>query len=408
MRAYDVVVVGAGINGAAAAYHLVSLGVRRVLVVDGGGDSATAASAAVISTHYPWLPETLLATAGLTAFEQMPDEIGVDPWVSRDGVDHLVGARHAGAVRESVRAQVSRGVPIELEDVATASRRWPDVHPGSTALVVHEHRGGCVDPVRVTGGYLAGALRAGADVLRASVERFVIRRGRVVGVATTDGEVAAGSVVLAAGVGAGPVLRRSGLSVPFTPRRVRTATFRAATGPVRAPVLLDLSGGWWMRGDRSGTVTVGLELALPDPTGARVGTLDDTWFHAMCAARVRARLPRAGTLTHVSSRSALVAMSPTGRIVVDRLPELDGAVGVLADCGTALKMAPAIGRAVAEWVFGDRPASHDLTPFALPLAQNVDDGRDGYGRFATTARLLRERATHLCTTPAPERKMHAD
>ena len=77
---YDVLVVGAGVVGVSAAYHLAKLGGVRVCVVERGPVCAggTAKSCAIVRSHYAIASDTQLTLGSLEMFHNVPDDLG-DP-----------------------------------------------------------------------------------------------------------------------------------------------------------------------------------------------------------------------------------------------------------------------------------------------------------------------------------------
>src|SRR5580692_9265308 len=80
MTTADVVIIGAGVNGAAAAYNLVSRGVKKVVllekyVIASGG---TGRSAAIIRQHYSNEELIRMAKRSVEIFHNFDDEIGGD------------------------------------------------------------------------------------------------------------------------------------------------------------------------------------------------------------------------------------------------------------------------------------------------------------------------------------------
>ena len=71
MKTADVVIVGAGVNGASTAFHLAQAGMRNVVVVERHhvAAGATGKSGALVRMHYTNEPETRLALESLRYFQ---------------------------------------------------------------------------------------------------------------------------------------------------------------------------------------------------------------------------------------------------------------------------------------------------------------------------------------------------
>src|SRR5438067_6591750 len=101
----DVVVVGAGVVGASAAFHLAARGVRRVVVCERRWPAAgaTGKSGALVRTHYTNEPEARLARASLDYFHHWQDMVGRgDCGFLRCGMVRLVAPESEAKLRANV------------------------------------------------------------------------------------------------------------------------------------------------------------------------------------------------------------------------------------------------------------------------------------------------------------------
>src|SRR4051812_13534123 len=88
MQTADVVIIGAGVNGASTAFHLVKAGVKKVVVVERShlAAGATGKSGALVRMHYTNAPETRLAFESLRYFQHWGDLVGGDCGFQRVGL----------------------------------------------------------------------------------------------------------------------------------------------------------------------------------------------------------------------------------------------------------------------------------------------------------------------------------
>ena len=88
----DVVIVGAGVIGAATAFHLSLLGAGDVLVLDRAtvGSGMSCRSSALVRMHYTFGPEVELAVRSDAMFEAWPDLTGRPGCVRRTGFVRIV------------------------------------------------------------------------------------------------------------------------------------------------------------------------------------------------------------------------------------------------------------------------------------------------------------------------------
>jgi D-hydroxyproline dehydrogenase subunit beta len=224
-----VVVIGAGIVGAAVARELATAGVP-VTVVDraasAGGTSAAGEGNLLVSDKGPG-DELSLALRSLTLWSglaaALPDELGpAFPGIEHEAKGGLVVATTASgalALADFAASQRTAGVAANRLDAATVASLEPDLTRDFTAAV-HYPQDAQVQPAIATEALLASARRRGA-VVRQGVEVLgpVMDGPRLAGVRTSAGDLPADHVVVAAGPWSAEVARRLGVVLPVRPRR---------------------------------------------------------------------------------------------------------------------------------------------------------------------------------------------
>ena len=127
----DVVIVGGGVNGVAAAFQLAKRGVRKVVVLERRqlGAGATGKSGALVRCHYANVPESQLTLESLRIFRNWDDEVGhggsgFDPI----GFIQVVSTQDADKLRANVAAQQAIG-PAQ-PNFADCPARQPRHDPG--------------------------------------------------------------------------------------------------------------------------------------------------------------------------------------------------------------------------------------------------------------------------------------
>ncbi|GAA1844679.1 NAD(P)/FAD-dependent oxidoreductase [Agromyces salentinus] len=228
--ASDVVIVGAGIVGAACARALAVSGLRVTVLERGAAASGTSAKGEgnlLVSDKGPGAELDLAVYAASlwpALVAELADELGpAFPELEYERKGGLVVATtEAGSAPLLAFAASQRTAGIDARPVAlgTALELEPWLNPAITAAV-HYPDDAQVQPVIATEALLASARNHGA-IVRTGVEVTGATRdatGRIVGVTTTDGDVAAGAVLIAAGPWSGEVARAFGVSLPVRPRR---------------------------------------------------------------------------------------------------------------------------------------------------------------------------------------------
>jgi len=190
MRTADVVIVGGGVTGVSIAFHLVGLGVRRVLVLERKflGSGGTGRSVGIVRQLYPTRETSEMVLRSLAVFERFGDAVGGEAGYVRTGA--LIGVSPAmrPTLEQTLELQRGIGIKAEILDPRDMGRVEPRIDPAGLGAVLWEPGSGYGDPAAVTAGFAGGARRRGATIEQ-GVEVVAIRReaDRVVGVDTAGG-----------------------------------------------------------------------------------------------------------------------------------------------------------------------------------------------------------------------------
>jgi sarcosine oxidase subunit beta len=220
----DVLVIGGGIAGASAAYHLAGLGDRVALLERGEiASGASGVNAGQIDSigwgHAPDLQAHLTA-GSMEIFERVQLDHGEDIEFRRSGALQAIrtGEEH-DFTRERVAALRARGHAVELLTIREARAIEPALSPTLLGAMYSPLRSQA-DPVKATRALVRLAERAGARVLIGhEVLTIAARAGGGYALGTAAGDVVAGVVVIAAGAWCGPVGVMLHLDVPIVPVR---------------------------------------------------------------------------------------------------------------------------------------------------------------------------------------------
>jgi glycine/D-amino acid oxidase-like deaminating enzyme len=246
MNRTRVVVIGAGIVGAACARELASSGFD-VLVLDrgrpAGGTTSHGEGNVLVSDKGPGA-ELALAQLSARLWPQILAEIAVtDPRAAaatefdpKGGIVVATTEAGARALTAFAAAQAAAGVRTERLTAAEVAAAEPGLTREVTAAVRYPEDAQ-VQPAGAALALLGAALAAGAR-LRTDTEvtGAVVRGGRITGVRTPDEVIEADVVVNAAGPWSGPVSARLGAPVAVRPRRGEVLVTTPMPGVVRHKV----------------------------------------------------------------------------------------------------------------------------------------------------------------------------
>jgi D-amino-acid dehydrogenase len=347
-------VVGSGIAGVSAAYHLARCGVEVLVVDDARPGVATAAGAGIVS---PWAAadEEHFVLAGPAA-GYYPELVAAlaedtDEPTSYTVVGGLVVSPDDNALRAVHHRVAARAAEhpaageVSLLDSAQARALFPPLAPGLAA--VHVGGGARVDGRQMRASLLAAARRRGAGLCTgtASLTPDGVR---------VDGELlGADAVVVAAGAWSGELVASLGVDLPVAPQRGQITHLGVAADQDTAtwPVVSPLGSGHYL-------------LAFPDARVV-VGATRETgsgFDHRVTAAGQLEVLEQALTVapglrdaTLLETRVGFRPATPDGRPVLGPLPGHPNVVLATGFGPTGLTVAPLAGALVADVVLGDPP-----------------------------------------------------
>jgi sarcosine oxidase, subunit beta len=365
----EVVVVGGGISGTAAAYELARAGVSVTLVEK--GELASMASGWTLagvrqSGRHP--SELPLAQAAVRRWKTLGEELGADIEYRQEGNLRLARApEEVPIIARLVEEQQQLGLDLEfLPDPASVRAVAPAL--SDTVLAAsHCPTDGHANPIATVRAFAEAARRYGAAIRTGTeVTAIAVVGGRVTGVHTTDGPVGADVVVLAAGVYTDRLCELAGLTLPLKVAHV------AVVQTIPLPPLIRQVIGV-ANGDFAGRQEVGGRMRVTGdsfPWGWLDGPLGPEDVQPPAWA-VRVALDRAGAVLPAFSGAkvarvwgGLIDLTPDELPVIERAPEVEGLIVAAGFSGHGFCLGPVTGRIVADLALGRAPAL-PLAPFAL-------------------------------------------
>ncbi|OBF44829.1 FAD-dependent oxidoreductase [Mycolicibacterium peregrinum] len=351
----DVVIVGGGLEGAAAAWALSQRGVTDVTVLERNtvGSGMTGKSSGIVRCHYGVSSLAAMATVGLEVFENAEQIFGTDIGFRQTGYVVGVGEPNVDNLRKSLAAQREVGVQTEEIDAAEVAKLWPWADLEPFAAFGWEARGGYGDAYQTAQAFAVSARAAGVRIMQgANVTALVLDDGSVTGVELADGtRISAGTVVVATGVWTRPFLAPYGVDVPIRVHREQIVMIKPGvdTGPV--PVFSDLVSLQYIRPEPNGELLFGnsdlAALEPADPDGYLNRATDD--FVDLTVDKVGDRFPGFGDAAISGSYAGCYDVTPDWNPVISTTG-IDGLLVAAGFSGHGFKIAPAVGNLVADLV----------------------------------------------------------
>jgi sarcosine oxidase subunit beta len=287
--------------------------------------------------------------------------------------------QHLDYLRRNFERQVGLGLQrVEMLSREEIIHRVPQLRSDDILGGSFCATDGFVDPYSVMKGFMAAAEEHGAKLWRnVEVTGIGVDARGVSGVRTTKGNVAARTVVNAAGPWAAHVARMAGVDLPILPlRRMLVPTEPFSGLPDRLPMVIDMSTGFHFRPEG-----LGLLMAWNDPeeTPGFKTTFDPAFIEKILTHAVN-RVPCFEDLQVNPQRAwaGLYAVTPDHHAIIGPAPGLPGLFFANGFSGHGVMHSPATGRITADLI--------------LHGASSLLDARDlGLERFAE-GRMLEETA----------------
>ena len=366
-------IIGGGVMGASIAYHLVQRGQKEVLLLekeDFFGTGATGRCAGGIRYQFSTEINIKLSQVSLPMLASFHQDHHQEIDYQECGYLLLLTT---GPVmeqfRKNVELQHSLGVNTEWLDGDEIRRRLPmmvldDIQAGT----IHA-KDGLADPNGVTMGYVGHAQQLGARLLTGvEVTGVTSASGRITGVKTGGGAIAAPVVINAAGPWAGLVGTMAGVDIPITPlRRQMVTTTPLPEIPGDFPFVIDFEKSLYFHREGDGLLT---GMSNPNERPGFDQDVDPDWELVAMEAAV-ARMPlleRAGMVSHWAG---LYEVTPDAHPIFGATP-LEGFYVCGGFSGHGFMHGPVSGLLMAEIVLDG--ASHTVDVSSLDLAR-FEEGR---------------------------------
>lgn len=363
-RTASVVVIGGGAVGCSIAYHLARRGVRDVVVLEREtvGSGTTSKAAGGIRAQFGTEPEIRFSLEGQRVLETFKEEFGGEPGFQRIGYLFLISSTEALRGFETrIALQRRLGVDVRVITPKEAQAIVPALNVDDLVAAVWGPQDGVAGPAEVTAGFARRARELGARIVEGvETTGLTLDGGRVRGVTTSDGTIAAPVVVNAAGPAAARVGRLAGLALPVYPRRRHifyTEPFPEVPGPV--PITTDTGSGFYFRKEMQQLLlSPGDVQDIGDDQAAPVD------WNMMEEAVTKAihRVPVIERARIAGGWAGLRPLTPDDHAIIGWAPGVEGFFLAVGWGGHGFQHSPATGRLVAEWIIDGRP-SMDLSLF---------------------------------------------
>ncbi|HBY92556.1 MAG: FAD-binding oxidoreductase [Ardenticatenaceae bacterium] len=367
----DVVIVGGGINGTSIACNLARRGVRVTLVEkDFIAAGPTGRSSAIIRQHYSNEVTARMALRSLRVWQNFRDAVGGDAGFTQTGF--LLGAPQSNleALKANIALQQRVGIDTRFVTPQEMKELEPHVSTEDVAGAAYEPEAGYADPAAAANAFAAAARRFGASILQgARVTGIQAAAGRVTGITTSQGVIAAGAVVIAAGPWTPLLARTADVEMPVTTCRVQVCFYRWPEEFRGHMIYVDFVKRVYLRPETGRLMLVGsvdpgeAEDRVEDPDN--VNERPDFEMVSLFAEQIAQRYPDMQRGASAGGYASVYDITPDWHPILDELPGVSGLYCCAGGSGHSFKLSPAIGEMMAGLVVDGKHPADDVNLFSF-------------------------------------------
>ena len=358
----DVIIIGGGVNGCAAAYYLAKKGVRDVIVLEAdksighGGSSRNGGGVRQSGRDMRELPYAMYAVNNMWPF--LSEELGIDVEYYQKGNLRL-GKTEAHIQKLEDLASRSRelGLDMNVVDAQTVKEICPYLSEeviGASWCPTDGH----ANPMITTLAYYIRALEKGVRFFTdARVVKLEKYKGRLRRVIMESGEVfEAETVIIAAGYASRYLARTVGVDVPLY------TYFEEALVTEMQPHMFDImlgtaDGDFYGHQSQHGSFVFGCDSGLEDGIDMPLDELKTSSVTAPAGCRaIMGYIPLLADAKIVRTWGGWIDMCHDGVPVISKVEEVPGMILACGFTGHGFGTAPAVGLMLAQMTVGEKTA----------------------------------------------------
>lgn len=369
----DIVIIGGGVMGASAAYHLAQRGVKNIVLLEKEthfGTGATGRCAGGVRYQFSTEINVQLSMQSLPMIERFKAEIGQD--VNYHKYGYLLVATNEKDEQEfkwNVAMQNRLGVQTEFLSGDEVRRRLPLMRFDDAIAGTFNPQDGTVDPNSIVMGYVNAAQKMGVTALTgAEVMGITVSGGEVRSVKTNLGEVDARVVLNAAGPWSGLIAQMAGIQIPVTPlRRQMFTTNPLKEVPEDFPFVIDFARSLYFHREGEGLL-IGMSNQNEKPGFDQ--NVDEDFELVNLEAAIE-RMPLIEKASRASHWAGLYEVTPDAHPIYGAT-DIKGFLLCTGFSGHGFMHGPISGKLMSEFILDGKFSSVDVSMLDL---KRFEEGR---------------------------------
>jgi sarcosine oxidase subunit beta len=359
-----VVIVGGGVIGTSAAFHLAEAGVEVVLVErDQLGSGSTCRAAGGVRTQFSDRLNVEIAKRSMEAFRDFGRRPGWEIDLRQVGYLFVLSRESdVEAFEASVALQTELGLETRIVTAAQARELCPLLEGDDILAGAFSPGDGHATPEGVVQGYAAGARAHGAHVeVECEVLSIDVTRGEITQVHTTRGSIRTNTVICAAGAWSRRCGEMVGLELPVSPVRRQILFTEAMDGlPDPLPFTIDFETSFYFHREGPGLL-MGMSDQHEQP-GFSIETAED-WIPDLMEV-VRRRAPRIADVGIRGGWAGLYEMTPDHNAIIGESSGPSRFLYATGFSGHGFLQGPAVGEILRDLFLNQTPFA-DIAPLSV-------------------------------------------
>jgi sarcosine oxidase, subunit beta len=360
----SVVIVGGGVIGTSAAFHLAEAGVDVVLLERAQlGSGSTCRAAGGVRAQFSDALNIEIAQRSLRAFREFARRPGWEIDFKQVGYLFVLSTESDVAIFErNVELQNEYGVPSRILSAARARELCPLLAGEDILAAAFSPEDGHLTPEAVVQGYASGARALGAHI-RVGCEVLDIASSgdEITAVITTHGAIRTGTVICAAGAWSRRCGEMVGVELPVTPlRRQVLFTEPMSDIPPDLPMTIDFASSFYFHREGPGVL---LGMSDPEEQPGFVMETSDDWIPRLIEVAAR-RAPRIADAGIRGGWAGLYEMTPDHNAIIGEARGISRFLYATGFSGHGFLQGPAVGEIIRDLVLARRPPV-DVAPLSV-------------------------------------------